>query len=252
VTGRRSPDLSFLTHEVQRRLLAEELTQALAAGVLGFRVGGSVARGTALPNSDLDLWLYWPTARPFETEERRGLLIERHGHTLERARREVEEGGGLVLLGWVESRVLHDPGGDLAQIQAKARESLAVYRTPSAERRRLRHWLTSTLGKLEGTSGDAATFLVRTTLWTLAEALCAVNDHPPPAVTRMWEVLPELPEQPRGDWPEGDWPKGDWLGRLLSGPDEVRAFQEVTAWLLPRLSPPLVPRIPYPGPRDPT
>ncbi|WP_194165418.1 nucleotidyltransferase domain-containing protein [Deinococcus terrestris] len=219
------PDLSFILHGVHRRLLAEELTQALPAGVLGFRVGGSVARGTARPTSDLDLWLYWPQARPFETEERAEILIERHGHTLERAWREVEEGSDLTLLGWAESRVLHDPGGDLARIQAEVRRRLAAYCTPEAERRRLRHWLTSTLGKLEGAAPDQATFLTRTTLWTLAEALCAVNDHSPPAVTRMWELLPELPIQPQGDW----------LARLLSGQDEVQAFREVAGWVLVRL-----------------
>ncbi|MDL2344807.1 nucleotidyltransferase domain-containing protein [Deinococcus sp. MIMF12] len=197
----------------------------MAAGVSGLRLGGSVARGTARPTSDLDLWLYWPGAQPFEAQERGGLLVERHGHTLNRAWQEVEEGTGLTLLGWAESRVLHDPGGDLARIQAEARHLLAAYRTPEAERRRLRHWLTSTLGKLEGAGSDQATFLTRTTLWTLAEALCAVNDHPPPAVTRMWEVLPELPQQP----------EGDWLGRLLSGPDEVRALRELAGWTLARL-----------------
>lgn len=219
------PDLAFVQHEHHRRLLLEELIRAVRAGVLGFRVGGSVSRGTARPGSDLDLWLYWPEARPFQTEERGSLVIERHGHTLERARQDVEDRHELALLGWAESRVLHDPGGELTRIQAEAQRRLAAYRTPETERRRLRHWLASTLGKLEGTSGDAATFLVRTTLWTLAEALCAINNFPPPAVTRMWEVLPELAEPP----------PGDWLGPLLTGPDEVRAFREVTAWVLPRL-----------------
>lgn len=222
---RDGPDLSFVVHEVHRRLVAGELTQALKAAALGFRVGGSVARGTARPTSDLDLWLYWPQARPFGAEERGGLLVERHGHTLERSWREVGEGAGLTLLGWAESRVLYDPSGDLTRIQAEARRRLAAFRTPEAERRRLWHWLTSTLGKLEGAPPDRATFLTRTTLWTLAEALCAVNDHPPPAVTRMWELLPELPQQPQGDWP----------GRLLSGPDEALAFREVAGWVLARL-----------------
>lgn len=134
---RTEPDPSFVRHEVHRRLLAEELMQALTAGALGFRLGGSVARGTARPTSDLDLWLYWPQARPIETEERAGILIERHSHTLERAWQEVGEGVGFTLLGWDESRVLHDPGGDLARIQAEARRRLAAYRTPAAERRRL-------------------------------------------------------------------------------------------------------------------
>lgn len=158
------PDLFFVLHEAHRRLLTEELTQALTAEVLGVRVGGSVARGTARHTSDLDLWFYWPEARPFEAEERGGLLVERYGHTLERAWREVGEGTGLALLGWAESRVLYDPSGELARIQAEARRRLAAYRTPEAERRRLRHWLTSTLGKLEGASRAQAAFLTRTTL----------------------------------------------------------------------------------------
>ncbi|WP_104991755.1 hypothetical protein [Deinococcus sp. NW-56] len=121
--------------------------------------------------------------------------------------------------------MLHDPGSDLARIQAEARQRLAAYRTPEAERRRLRHRLTSTLGKLEGAPPAQAAFLTRTSLWTLAEALCAVNEHPPPTVTRMWELLPDLPQQPQGDW----------LGDLLGGPGEVRAFQGVAGWVLTRL-----------------
>ncbi|MBB5297343.1 nucleotidyltransferase domain-containing protein [Deinococcus metallilatus] len=219
-------DLSFVQHDVHRRLLTEEVARAREAGALGLMLCGSVARGTRRPTSDLDLRLYWPEARPFEAEECGGLLIERHGHTLTRAREQVEA-GGTALYAWVEGRLLHDPSGELARLQGQAAQRLAAYRTPPAERQALRYWLSTVLHKLEGATQEQTAFLVHTNTWKLAEAICAVNDCPLPPATLLWETLPGLPWQP----------EGDWLCRLLMGEAAARreAFCEVVGWLLCRL-----------------
>lgn len=221
-----APDLTFVQHDAHRQLLIEEVAHAVRAGALGMLLGGSVARGTARPTSDLDLWFYWPAAQPFEMEERAGILIERHGHTLEGAARETET-GDTVLYRWLEAQLLYDPAGALAALKGRAGESLAAYRTPPGECRVLRHWLESTLGKLGDCGEDQIAFLVHTTTWKLAEGLCAVNDRPVPAVTRMWESLPELPRQP----------EGEWFRDLLRGDLETRhrTFLRVADWVLARL-----------------
>ena len=220
------PDLSFVQHPLHRRLLLKELAQARNAGALGLMLCGSVARGTARPTSDLDLRLYWTEGRPFETEEREGVLIERHGHTLERAREQVTAGGS-ALYAWTEGRVLHDPEGTLAQLGERARAHLAAYRTPPAEAQALAHWLRSTLTKLRGSGEEQATFLVHTNTWKLAEAVCALNHRPVPPATLMWEMLPELPEQP----------EDGWLSALLLGGTETcrEAFERAARWVLPHL-----------------
>ncbi|GAA5514231.1 hypothetical protein Dcar01_02986 [Deinococcus carri] len=222
----RMPDLTFVQHDLHRRLLVEEVARAVEAGALGVLLCGSVARGTARPTSDLDLRLYWTQARPFETEERAGVLLERHGHTLTRAREQVEA-GGAALYAWAASRVLHDPSGELTRLGREAVTRLAAYRTPPAQRQALRHWLAATLRKLDGASAEQAAFLVHTNTWKLAEALCAVNDRPSPPATLMWETLPSLPQQP----------EGHWRRVLLLEGAEVRqeTFREVTDWLLRRL-----------------
>lgn len=197
---------------------------------------GSVARGTAWPTSDLDLRLYWREARPFEVEEREGVLIERHGHTLERARGQVEQGGSR-LYAWAEGRMLHDPTGQLTRLQTQAVERLSAYQTPPAEARALAHWLRSTLVKLAGAGERQAAFLIQANTWKLAEALCAVNHRPIPPVTLMWETLPDLPLQPEGDWP----------GPLLLGDTGQRreAFAFVVCWVLPHLTAPALTLSPW-------
>ncbi len=189
---------------------------------------GSVARGTARPGSDLDLRLYWRESRPFVACQKQGVMVEQHGHTLAHAEEQIER-ADLNLYAWTEGRILHDPDGELARLQARARELLAVYQTPETERRTLRHWLASALAKLEGMPDDLqAAFLVQTTIWKLAEGVCAVNNRPSPPGTLMWELLPTLPVQPRS-----------WLEPLLLGTSEERAdtFIRVGGWLLRELSP---------------
>lgn len=80
-----SVDLSFVTHVAHREALRSELSLAVCEGALGVLVCGSVARGTARPNADLDLRVYAAQSRPFETLFRDGVLVERHHHTFEQA-----------------------------------------------------------------------------------------------------------------------------------------------------------------------
>ena len=217
---------AWVQHDVHRQILERELSEAVAEGALGGLLCGSVARRTARPASDLDLHLFWPEARAFTVSERLGTLVERHGHMLAHAAGLIER-ADLHLYAWTEGRILHDPSGELARLQDRAQAILAAYRTPERERQALRHWLVSSLSKLGGLPDQLqAAFLVQTTLWKLAEGLCAVNNRPSPPFTLMWETLPTLPEQPH-----------DWLEPVLLGQTEDRtnAFRRVAVWLIERL-----------------
>ena len=217
---------AWVQHDLHRQILRRELSGAVAEGVHGVLLCGSVARGTARPTSDLDLYLYWPEARPFTASEQWGIMVERHGQTLTPAW-ELNERADLHLYTWTEGRILHDPGGELGRLQAHAQDVLAAYRTPERERRALRHWLSSSLCKLDSLTDELQTaFLVQTTLWKLAEGLCAVNNRPSPPFTLMWETLPTLPEQPQ-----------NWLEPVLLGEARVRvdAFRQVAVWLIEQL-----------------
>ena len=101
---------------------------------------------------------------------------------------------------------------------------LLSYQTPVAERLALQHWLSTALIKLDLATDDLYTaFLINTTLWKLAEGICAVNNRPVPPSTLMWELLPTLPQQPQ-----------DWLKPLLTGKTKPRlnAFRLACEWVV--------------------
>lgn len=213
----------FVRHEVHRRVLLEQLEHALDQGALGVLLCGSVARGTAGPRSDLDLRLYWLETRLFEAFVSHGVLVERHGHTLRQAALQLEA-TSRQLFAWTEGRILHDPTGQLLELQNRAGVLLAEYKTPPGERQGICHWLRSTLLKLDSATDNAQrAFLVHTTTWKIAEGVCAVNNLPAPPSTLMWELLPTLPKQPEG-----------WLEALLLGSFQARevAFRRTATWLL--------------------
>ncbi|AFZ68055.1 nucleotidyltransferase domain-containing protein [Deinococcus peraridilitoris] len=218
-----SVDLSFVTHTAHREVLRSELGLAVREGALGVLVCGSVARGTACPNADLDLRVYAARSQPFESLFRDGVLVERHHHTFEQAQARLAS-RPPDLYAWQEARILHDPTLALHELKARAHEALAAYRTPEADRRAVRHWLTSTVRKLHSDLDTARqVFFVHTTTWKLLEGVCVLYDRPVPSSTLMWELLPVLPG------PGSGW----WRPLLLGEPGErVAAFENVTAWLL--------------------
>ena len=225
-------NLQFIQHECHRQLVRQALETALGQGALAALVCGSVARGTARLGSDLDLKFYWTQARPFHVSWQTGILVEQHGQTLAQAALQIGRADQHLYI-WAEARLLHDPDGELSRLQQTALVILNEYRTPLAEKRALRHWLSTALVKLGLITDELqASFLINTTLWKLAEGLCAVNNRPVPPSTLMWELLPTLPSQPLDRQPQ------DWLRLLLTGEIDARceAFGQVGDWVVRTLA----------------
>ena len=228
----QSEDLQFVQYECHRQLVRQALETALGQGAVAALLCGSVARRTARPGSDLDLRFYWTQARPFRASWQTGIFVEQHGQTLAQAALQLGRADQHLYM-WAEARLLHDPDGELSRLQQRALSVLNEYQTPVAEKRALRHWLSTALLKLGLITDELqASFLINTTLWKLAEGLCAVNNRPIPPGTLMWELLPTLPSQPHGNQPH------EWLKPLLTGEIDTRreTFRQVCGWVVSTLA----------------
>lgn len=105
-----------------------ELVDELATGdEVGWLVSGSIARGEAHAHSDVDLTRFIPTA-PCGHRERyalrywQGRLVSVMNRTVDDAQRELESVPGAIWAteGLRQAKILRDPTGALATLQAKA------------------------------------------------------------------------------------------------------------------------------------
>ncbi len=233
----QAENLQFVQHECHRQLVRRALETALGQGAVAALLCGSVARRPARPGSDLDPRFYWAQARPFRASGHTGILVEQHGQTLAQAALQLGRADQHLDM-WAEARLLRDPDGELSRLRQQALTVPGGYRTPAAEKRALRHWLSTALVKLGLVTDELqASFLINTILWKLAERLCAANNRPTPPSTLMWALLPTLPSQPHGKQPHG------WLKPLLTGEIDTRrkAFRQVCDWVVSTLADPDVP-----------
>jgi predicted nucleotidyltransferase len=191
-------DLSFIANAHHRRLLHDLLAELSAdAAVAGILLAGSLARGDALPGSDVDLLVLGRDGSPeaFRAERSAGLLVERTYRDEAAARRELLAQPMRVYT-YLDGRILLDRTGGLARLAALARERYAAYRTPPKERQDIAYWLRSAQGKIAAAeaAGDnlRAAYWASTTAWKLLEGLWAAHDRPMPPGGSVWAHLADL------------------------------------------------------------
>lgn len=201
--------------------------------VLGMMVQGSVARGDALPGSDLDLFVLLRPGREraFAAREREGFWVERHFADAGKVRGWLCD-HPMVAYGFVESRILHDPDGELAAICRFAEEVLRDYRTPDRELTAIAYWLASVRRKI-GAALDAgdllrAGYVAATSSWKVLEGIWAINHRPIPPSGALPAHLADLADAPPG------WPA--LFARLFQGDDRSRIDATLVAidWFLAR------------------
>ena len=230
-----STDLSFVQHEVHRRLLAEILERACRDGdVTGVLLKGSVARGDAYPRSDLDIQILLRDGcrRPFHAQEREGILVECGYADDARARDRIAR-DPMWVYAYLDGRILHDPQGHLAALVRVARARCDAYRVSAGEKRAIAHWLKSARLKIVAArnAGDElrATYVASTSSWEILKGLWAVHDKPMPPAGAVWAHIRDLSLGPPDI--------SAWLERLFAGraPDRIRAAVEIIDWVLPIL-----------------
>jgi predicted nucleotidyltransferase len=93
--------------------------------ILAILLTGSVARGDALPGSDLDLrFILSPGhSRTFQSEFRRGILIERGYADLAQAQSKLKT-NPMEVYAYLDGQILYDPATILIQLRATSHRLL--------------------------------------------------------------------------------------------------------------------------------
>jgi predicted nucleotidyltransferase len=233
--GIASVDLAFVRHKTHRCLLHEAFDQALRGSeTIGVLLCGSVARQDAYPGSDLDvlILLREGCSRPFHSEVRQGILVERAYADLNQARAKLER-NPMRVYAYLDGRILYDPEGKLAQLTDLARACLASYEMSAEDKHKLAYWLESARYKMIAAreAGDLlqAAFVASATSWKMLEGLWALNDRPMPSAGAVRAHIQDLTRRPPAL--EDQW-RSLFVG---DAPHRVQAAIDVIEWVVPRL-----------------
>ncbi|MBG0961901.1 DNA polymerase subunit beta [Bacillus anthracis] len=193
---------SFITNEKHKKLVQTILNEYLFRDkVNGLMLIGSVARGDAYPDSDLDFYILLEEGqkKKFHSEMREDILVEYKSADFNQIQINFKN-NPMELYSFLEGKILFDKSGDLKKLKEIATYEFENYRVSSDKRKGISHWLHSSLIKIQSAlkANDElkASYIVQTSTWTLLEGIWAINNKPvPPAgsVLRYIQTLPNIP-----------------------------------------------------------
>lgn len=193
----------YVVPAIHRILLQEILEEAKQdSDIIGILLTGSVARGDALPGSDLDLRLLLApgSSRAFSAETRQGILVERSFADEQMALLKLDE-NPMEVYAYLDGRILFDPQERLAYLREQARQRFATYHVSDAERREIAYWLKSAHIKITAAleAGDLlkVAYLSGTQSWPLLQGLWTANEKPLPPNGSIWVHLKDLSRGPQ-------------------------------------------------------
>lgn len=237
-----SHSLGFIPYDSHRRTATELVEEAerypLISGAL---LIGSLGRGNALPGSDIDI-LYLlrdghGAERLFHNHERHGVSVEFHYRDLSTARAQMEREASW-LYAYLNSCILYDPEGSLAELVALARRHFSAYRSAPALKRRYAFLVDRTRHKLQAAldADDAlrAGGVASTYAQVIIDGLWIACDRPQLGVSEMWVRLPDLAELPEE---YGDRLRALFLDGAMA---RARAGVALCRWIVDRLGGPIL------------
>ncbi|HFK1680994.1 TPA: nucleotidyltransferase family protein [Bacillus tropicus] len=193
---------SFITNEKHKKLVQTILNEYVFRDkVNGLMLIGSVARGDAYPDSDLDFYILLEEGqkKKFHSEMREDILVEYKSADFNQIQINFKN-NPMELYSFLEGKILFDKSGDLKKLKEIATYEFENYRVSSDKRKGISHWLHSSLIKIQSAlkANDElkASYIVQTSTWTLLEGIWAINNKPvPPAgsVLRYIQTLPNIP-----------------------------------------------------------
>lgn len=204
--------------------------------IVGLLLTGSLARGDALPGTDIDLRYIVVDGirRDFDRSYRNGVLVERGFANEESAQAELAA-QPMHVYAYLDGKVLYDPSGALGRLREQAQRRIEAYRTPNDQKARIAFLLGCTRDKIRvGLSGGdelRAVFAASTSSWHIIEGLWAANDRPLPPNS---SVRPHL-----SDLHVGPADVQSRFRRLFLGDTRQRAETalELIEWIIAQLNP---------------
>jgi predicted nucleotidyltransferase len=203
--------------------------------IVGLLLTGSLARGDALPGTDIDLRyvLADGLTRAARSAPRDGVLVEQ-SFTDAAAARATLEANPMHVYAYLDGRILHDPLGVLAELRTLAERRFQAYRTPAEEKARIAFLLGCSQDKIDvaWNGGDLlkAAFVTGTSSWQIIEGLWAANDRPLPPNSSVRPHLGDLAAGPAGV--EATYERL-FLGDTV---ERVETAQELIGWIVTRLN----------------
>ena len=237
-----SISLDFIAADHHHLVVAELLDEAHAhPAVIGALLIGSLGRGNALPGSDVDLLLLLAdgrgTERLFRNHERHGVLVEYHYRDVATAQAQLGR-EPTWFYAYLNSRIIYDPTGRLAELVAFAREHFPDYRATPEQKRRYAFMVDRTQHKLQAAvdAGDAlrAGGVASTYAGVILEGLWTAHGRPKLGVSEMWVRLPDLDGFPTE---LAEQLRLLFLGAAL---DRARAGIILCTWIVARLGGPVI------------
>ncbi|MEC2918446.1 MULTISPECIES: nucleotidyltransferase domain-containing protein [Bacillus] len=193
---------SFITNEKYKKLVQTILNEYVFRDkVNGLILIGSVARGDAYPESDLDFYILLEDGqkKKFHSEMREDILVEYKGADFNQIQVNFKN-NPMELYSFLEGKILFDKSGELKKLKEIATYEFENYRVSFDNMKGISHWLHSSLIKIQSAlkANDElkASYIVHTSTWTLVEGIWAINNKPvPPAgsVLRYIQTLPNIP-----------------------------------------------------------
>ncbi|MBJ8105776.1 MULTISPECIES: nucleotidyltransferase domain-containing protein [Bacillus cereus group] len=191
-----------IKHEQHKKLVQVIVAETLFIDkVNGCMLIGSVARGDAYPESDLDLYILLDDGqkKKFDSEMREGILIEYKYADFNQIQLNFKN-NPMELYSFLEGKFLFDKSGELKKLKEIAKHEFENYRVSSDKVKGISHWLHSSLIKIQSAlkANDElkASYIVHTSTWTLLEGIWAINNKPTPPVGSVLRYIQVLPNKP--------------------------------------------------------
>jgi len=211
-------------YKIQKQLIKDK-------NITGVMLMGSVARGEASPESDLDIMVLGGD-NCFKTEFADNIPVEYIFVTYDYEMQKLLN-TDMEAYHFLNGKITYDVHDKLNELRQTALDKYDNFKTSQEMKNGISYWLSSARIKLISAvnSNDVLkqNFIVFTNSWKVIEAIWAVNDKPVPPSSSVIRFKKDLSSVPYPDWFE----------RLFcSGENKPDTMIKLIDWVLPKLNGP--------------
>ncbi|MCI0764919.1 nucleotidyltransferase domain-containing protein [Bacillus sp. TL12] len=195
-------NLSFINYEHHKKLVRTILNDSMAKDeIIGLMLIGSVARGDAYPDSDLDLYFLLENGynKKFHSEIKGNILIEYKYADFNQVQLNFDK-NPMELYSFLDGKILFDNKGFLKQLMGIAQQKYNAYYISENKIKGISHWLNSSLIKINAALkvNDVlkASYILNTSTWVMLEGIWVINNKPIPPSGSVLVHIKELSNKP--------------------------------------------------------